>query len=82
MQHAFDVGPVGDNRCAPPAWQPAPRIEEAVVIVVVVVFYLIVAEVVVVVVVVVVIEAGDSLRLFTAERSRVAGMLLPSPVAA
>ena len=39
---------------------------------------LIVAEVVVVVVE----EAGHSLRLFTAERGRVAGMLLPSPVAA
>ena len=37
---------------------------------------LIVAEVVVVV------EAGHSLRLFTAERGHVASMLLPSPVAA
>ena len=37
---------------------------------------LIVAEVVVVE------EAGHSLRLFTAERGRVASMLLPSPVAA
>ena len=66
---------MGDNRCTPPAWQPAPRVEVIVVVVFVIIM-------VVIVVVLVVVEAGHSLRLFTAERGRVAGMLLPSPVAA